>query len=49
MGFLDNLKDALASGGDREAFNARRGQRLGRTAVQAVLNEALDSSGKLTR
>lgn len=28
MGFLDNLKDAFAAGGDREGFNARRDARL---------------------
>ncbi len=28
MGFWDNVKDALATGGDREAFNARRNQRM---------------------
>jgi len=47
MGFLDNLKDALATGGDREAFKARRGQRLGSAAVQDVLKQALDSNSKL--
>jgi hypothetical protein len=47
VSFLDNLKDALATGGDREAFMARRGYRLGKAAVDAVLNQAVDGNGKL--
>ena len=47
MGFLDNLKDAIASGGDRHAFNARRRRRLGGAAVQQALGWATDSRGVL--
>jgi len=49
MGFWDNLKDALATGGDREAFKTRRGQRLGQAAVKAALDQALDANGRLTQ
>lgn len=47
VSFFDNLKDALLTGGDRDAFMARRGHRLGKAAVDAVLSQALDSNGKL--
>lgn len=47
MGFLDNLKDAIATGGDRRAFRARRRNRLGNIAVKEALGWALDSRGML--
>lgn len=47
MGFFDNLKDALATGGDREAFMERRAQRLGNLAVKGALSWAIDSNGVL--
>ena len=47
MGFWENLKDAAATGGDRQAFMERRGQRLAQTAIREALGWALDSRGVL--
>jgi hypothetical protein len=33
MGFFDNLKDALVTGGDRQSFHARRDARLGQELI----------------
>ena len=47
--FFSNLGDSLATGGDREAFNARRGARLQREGRDPEWNQFTAALGRVAR